>query len=180
MTGTSSLFENTASAWIGPVVTTCRFDRIMPRSASTTKPVAYENEAAKPSCERTEFTRMLTMPGVTLAMVEPQSALASPRVSICGGGRTARNPRLESDTGCTTPRDQRMQRYPTPKNTCQGAEANLSHQVDPKITNTSLIRIKPSKVSICSSGGPDRARSQFHPMHPSAHGGCNCLSVATR
>ena len=39
-TFTSSRFRNTASAVMGPVLTTCRLVRMIPRRASTTNPVA--------------------------------------------------------------------------------------------------------------------------------------------
>lgn len=43
-------------------------------SSLAAHPVAYEKLAALPSCERTLFTRRLTMPGVTRAMVAAHRA----------------------------------------------------------------------------------------------------------
>ena len=59
---TSSLFRKTASAMTGPGVTTWRLVRIIPRSASTTKPVACEEAFHSVSNARVLSMRIDTTP----------------------------------------------------------------------------------------------------------------------
>jgi hypothetical protein len=55
--------QRVSGSYHSPVATTCRFERIMPSTSSTMKPVAYPQEAVEPSNVRTLLIRMETTAG---------------------------------------------------------------------------------------------------------------------
>src|SRR6185437_12371010 len=87
---TTSRSRNTASAVTGPGVTTCRFVRMMPRLASTTKPVAWAVSFQSVSKARTSSTLIETTLLAIRSRVAAQVGLASPaaawraRCAACG------------------------------------------------------------------------------------------------
>jgi len=66
-----------ASATTGPGPATCRFVRMIPCSASTTKPVACTVPADAVSNARTRFTLMATTAGSAAAIVRSQLSSSS-------------------------------------------------------------------------------------------------------
>jgi hypothetical protein len=97
VSSTSSWFKNTASATTGPDITTCRFVRIRPRSASTTKPVAWLDMFQLVSKARGASTRMVTTLGAMRSSVARQSEGSAATSPLASGG-TAANAGMASAT----------------------------------------------------------------------------------
>ena len=71
-TGSSSLFRKTASAVIGPGLTTCLLVRIRPLSLSTINPVAKLDPADSVSKDLADVTLRTTTQGTTFFKVSCQ------------------------------------------------------------------------------------------------------------